>query len=325
MIDLENIPQKPGVYIYRNINNHIIYVGKAINLKKRVSQYFQRDDALSPKTQQLVSQIYKVDYKIVGSEIEALVLEASLIKKHRPKYNSLLKDDRSYIYICITKDKLPRVFSTHKSKVDQDVIFYGPFPNGQAVKSLLKTIRRIFPYISVKNHPKKECLYCHLKLCPGPNPDPKMYRQNISGIKKILSGKLKKLDQQLKKGMKKASLEEDYDLALNLRNQLTSLEYITSGWQNLSSLYEKINIPEDDKLAAINELKMTLDPYFSQIKNINRIECYDISNLGPKYFVGSMSVFQNSIFDKNEYRKFKIRTKDTQDDQYMIKRLFGVD
>ena len=103
MIDLQTLPPSPGVYIYRNKKGEIIYVGKAINLKKRVTQYFQRDDALGPKTTILVSQIDSIETRVVGSEIEALILEASLIKKHLPKYNSMLRDDRSYIYSSYTR------------------------------------------------------------------------------------------------------------------------------------------------------------------------------------------------------------------------------
>jgi len=320
VIDLKNIPTSPGVYIYRNLSGEIIYVGKAINLKKRVSQYFQRDDALGPKTSTLVSQIASIETQIVDSEIQALVLEASLIKKHKPKYNSLLKDDKSYVYICINRDPIPRVFTARFSQLNKKDQIYGPFPNGSAVNSLLKTLRRIFPYRSLLKHPQTKCLYCHLGLCPGPSPEPKLYRQNIGKLKKILSGKITLLQRQLKKDMIQASKSQNYESALQLKYQLDSLNYVVSGWSTLHNFYNKIDLPEDIQNSAIQELMTTLNPYF-HFSNIDRIECYDISQMGLKYFVGSMVVYQNGHIDKSQYRQFKIQTKATPDDQYMLKEI----
>lgn len=315
----QSLPTSPGVYIFKDKQDKIIYVGKAINLKKRVSQYFLRDDALGPKTQTLVSQIAKIDYQTVGSEIEALILESSLIKKYKPKYNSKLTDDRSYIYICITKEKCPIIFSTHRSKIPENCFIYGPFPSGTSVRLLLKTIRRIFPFYTRKIHSKSPCLYCHLNLCPGVNPDLKTYRRNISKIKKILSGNIRNLAADLKKEMKKFSDSQNFESAMQIRDQINSLNYVVSGWQNLNNLFEKVDLPEDESSRAVDELKTLLKPYFPKISSINRIECFDISNLGSRYFVGSMSVFENGFLNKSEYRKFKIYSKVTPDDQFMIK------
>ncbi|MGI5841271.1 MAG: GIY-YIG nuclease family protein [Patescibacteria group bacterium] len=319
--NLDNIPPLPGVYIYKNKVGEIIYVGKAVNLKKRVTQYFQKDDALGPKTKQLVAQIHDISYKIVDSEIEALILESSLIKKFRPKYNSQLKDDKSYIYICITKDKIPLVFSTHATKLPSNSNVYGPFPSGSSVKSLLKTIRKIFPYRTSSRHPSTSCLYCHLKLCPGPSPDPTEYRKNIRKIKKILTGNFVSLKKSLIKEMEESSKDQNFENAIKIRDQLAALDYVVSGWHNLNHLFEQANLPDDKTTLALNGLSTLLKKYFPRIEKINRIEAYDISNLGSKYFVGSMVVFSGSNIDINQYRKFKIYTKETQDDQYMIKEI----
>ena len=318
MIDLINLPTTPGCYIYRNLAGEIIYVGKAINLKKRVSQYFQRDDALGPKTKTLVSQIASVETKTVNSEIEALILESSLIKKYHPKYNSQLRDNKSYLYICISKSKIPIVFTAHSSNLPPHADIYGPFPDGSSVKSLLKTIRRLFPFRSKETHPKGDCLFCHIGLCPGENPNSKTYHQNIIKIKKILNGHFNSLLISLKKDLKMASKLENYEKALILKNQIDSLEYIVSGWNNLKNLYADINLPEDKQSQAIESLETTLKPYLN-IKNIHRIECYDISQMGTNYFVGSMVVWQNGHIDNSEYRKFKIKSKATPDDQFMMK------
>lgn len=318
MIDLKKIPDKPGVYIYKDISGKIIYVGKAINLKKRVSQYFQRDDALGYKTSKLVSQITDISFKVVSSEIEALVLESSLIKQYRPKFNSQLKDDKSYVYITITKDKIPFIYPSFKSKINHKDFNYGPFPDSPSVKSLLKTIRSIFPYYS-KPHGNKKCLYCHLHLCPGPKPDLVEYRHNILKIKKILNGHFQKLFSQLQKEMRAFSLSENFEMARIRRDQLNALNYIVSGWKNLKYLYQDVDFKEDQFQKAINELKLTLKPYFPKLRNINRIEGYDISNSSSKYFVGSMVVFQKDSLKNDEYRQFKIYSKNTPDDQFMIK------
>jgi excinuclease ABC subunit C len=223
MLDLKNIPSSPGVYIYKNSDNKIIYIGKAINLKKRVSQYFRSDEALGYKTKQLVSQISSIDFKVVSSEIEALILESSLIKQYRPKFNSQLKDDKSYIYITVSKDKIPLIKPAFKSNLNQNCFFYGPFPDSAAVKNLLKTIRVIFPFYSSHHNPKK-CLYCHLGLCPGPDPDIKEYKKNIIRIKHILNGNFSKLILKLEKEMTVFSKSQNFEMAKIRRDQITSLK-----------------------------------------------------------------------------------------------------
>jgi len=320
VIDLSHLPNSPGVYIYKNSAGKIIYIGKAVNLKKRVSQYFQSDHALGYKTSHLVSEIADISFHTVGSEIEALVLESSLIKQYRPKFNSQLKDDKSYIYITITKDKLPLIKPAFKSTLNQNDLFYGPFPDSGSVKSLLKTIRHIFPYYS-KKHDSKKCLYCHIGLCPGPNPSLKEYRSNISKIKKILNGHFHKLISQLTKEMNTFSKAENYELAKVRRDQINSLNYVISGWLSLSHLYKEIDFKEDKYQKACDQLVLTLSPYFPKLKQINRLEGYDISNLGSKVFVGAMTVYQNGKIDTSQYRQFKIDSKITPDDQFMIKEI----
>jgi len=284
------LPPLPGVYLYKDKNNKIIYIGKAINLKKRVSQYFKKTDTLGPKTQELVKNIAKIDYKIVGSEIEALVLESSLIKKHQPKYNIQLKDNKSFLYITIHKNYIETTRRTGD---------FGPFPNGGQVKYLLKILRRNFPFYTRPTHPKT-CLYCHLGLCPK---DEKENKKNINIIKKILQGKTKTLQKKLEKQLKEFIKLEKYEEAIINRNILNSINYITSGWKNISTLTENIQLSTDLTLQSTNELELLLD-----IPQINRIECYDISQLGHKYFVGAMSVFQNGKLDPSQYRKFRIKS-----------------
>jgi len=313
MLDLKNLSTSPGVYIYKNSDNKIIYVGKAINLKKRVSQYFHSKSALGPKTKSLVSKITKIDHIPVKSEVEALVLEASLIKQYKPKYNSQLSDDKNYIYICITKEAYPRIFSAPKTKIsDIKVDTYGPFPDSSSVRFILKTLRSVFPFRTFKKIHPRNCLYCHLGFCPGSAPDLIQYKKTIKKIKMILNGSSKKLIEKLQQDMYLYSSQENYSLALLRKKQIESLAYITNSWKNITNLTASIDLPQDKYLSALNELKSLFG-----LPKIDRIEAYDISN-SSHFFVGSMVVFQKSVIDHSQYRQFKIKTKNSPDDQHMM-------
>ena len=162
------MPDKAGVYRFLDKNGTVLYVGKAKNLKTRVSSYFTSGNLLGEKTRVLVSQIEKIKITIVESELEALLLEAFYIKHYQPKYNIRLTDNKSYLRIKITvKDKYPAVLLARRED-DDNAIYFGPYPNSAALKMVLKTMRRIFPYVSVAHHPKRICLYHHLGLCPCP-------------------------------------------------------------------------------------------------------------------------------------------------------------
>lgn len=315
---LKSLPTSPGVYIYKDITGSVIYVGKAINLKRRVTSYFKRDDALGPKTATLVANIANIEYRMVSSEVEALILEATLIKKYRPKYNSLLKDDKSYSYICFSRDEFPIIYSARKSNLDDCKFYYGPFPDGSAVRNLLRTIRKIFPYYTGRHFHSQPCLYCHIGLCPGPDLTKAEYAAVISKIRRFLRGNFNGLTRLLTKEMKLVSDSQDYEKAKLLRNQIDSIKYITSVWRNINIMFADTNLSDDQMDSARRDLATILAPHYL-IKNINRLECFDISNLGSNYFVGSMVVFQNNNLDKDEYRKFKIYSKFTPDDQYMIR------
>ena len=155
-------------------------------------------------------------------------------------------------------------------------------------------------------------------MCPGPNADPVEYRQTIGKIKKLLGGRIKTLIADLTRDMKSASKQDKFEEALLLKNQIDSLNYVVSGWNNLNNLFQDINLPEDKQSSAIYELMTTLSPYLP-LNKIDRLECFDISQMGTRHFVGSMTVWQNGHFENSQYRKFKISTKTTADDQFMIK------
>lgn len=195
---LKALPHAPGVYIYRNAEGEIIYIGKAKDLKKRVSQYFQRDDAVGPKTQLLVSQIAGISTIKTASELDALLLEAKLIHDHAPKYNVVLKDDKSPLYILLTlSEPLPHVTTIRRSdlpeKIKTNDALFGPFQSAGVVRSLLRHLRHTIPYCTQNKRTGKPCFYSHIGLCnPCPsdtNCDKQAYRKNIYRLKNILCGK----------------------------------------------------------------------------------------------------------------------------------------
>ena len=212
-----SLPSKPGVYVFLDAKNNILYVGKAINLKSRVSSYFTTG-SLGEKTKLLVSNIHKIQITIAESELDALLLEAHLIKKYKPYYNIRLTDGKAYILVRITiKDKYPKILIARRVENNDD-IYFGPFPNSSFVKLVLKTIRKAFPFQSVLNHSKRICLYNHLGLCPCPSINDSImqkrdYMKNIRSIVRIFEGKTKNIIKELEKKRDIFSKEEKYEQA----------------------------------------------------------------------------------------------------------------
>jgi len=299
-------------------------VGKAKNLKKRVSSYFQKSSDLDAKTNILVSQIDKIKTITADSEIEAFLLESKLIKEFKPKYNVKLTDDKAYPMIKITiKDKIPKVLVVRRS--DDKSVYFGPFPNGaQALRTVLKTIRKIFHYQSVPNHPNKICLYYHLGLCPCPpvfdSPEfRKEYKKDIRHIINFLRGNTKKVVNDLKKERDLLSSNEQFEKANTLQNKINAIELITGP-------FYKTKLDLDDnpiftvglRKKEITDLIDILNKNNYKLKKAERIECFDISNISGTYAAGSMVVFVNGRKDGNWYRKFKIRTLNTPNDFAMM-------
>lgn len=327
---VSDLPMSPGCYIYKDINNHILYVGKAKSLKNRVGSYFSTSIQPGTKTYALVNKIYDFEYILAHSEIEAFVLEAELIKKHKPKYNINLKDDKSYLYIIIRKEKIddvviPIVKTARKSDLKKGDISYGPFPDGSTTKYVLKTIRKIFSFrdcstTKFNSHKKlkRPCLYGDLKLCSAPcvNNDLDSYNKNIKNIKNFLSGKSKTLINDLNKKMSSASKSQNYEEAAKYRDLIKKFKYITTGFRAAYQYIENPHLLDDIATNSLLELKnnisiLTEIPY--------RIECYDIANLQGKEGVGSMVVATNGHIDKTEYKKFRIKLKNTPDDYFMLR------
>lgn len=233
--ELKKLPAKPGVYIMHDEKDTIIYVGKAISLKNRVRQYFQSSRNLGIKKEQMVQQIARFEYIITDSELEALVLECNLIKEHRPKYNTMLKDDKSYPFIKVTvNEEYPRVLFARQMKKDKSK-YFGPYTSAGAVKDSLELIRKLYHVRTCnRNLPKdigkeRPCLYYHIKQCKAPCQgyiSKEEYRRQIEGVLDFLNGDYKKLLKELEEKMLQASEELRFEDAAECRDLMQNIEKI---------------------------------------------------------------------------------------------------
>jgi len=223
---LKTLPKKPGCYLMYNKDGEVIYVGKAKNLYNRVRSYFRGTHDI--KTTKLVSNIADFDFIITSSETEAFILEINLIKKHNPKYNINLTDDKQYPYICISSETHPRLYYTRD--LSKKGKFYGPYPNSLAAKEVVDFLNRIYPLRKCRILPKKECLYYHLGQCLAPcikEVKKETYDEIISEINTFLSGNIKDLQKRLEDLMNKASEELKFEKAIEYRNLINDLNTIS--------------------------------------------------------------------------------------------------
>jgi len=304
------LPEKSGVYLFKTEKGEILYIGKALNLRQRVRSHFQEGRDLF-----FLEKIARIDYILVDSEFEALLLEASLIKKYTPRYNIRLKDDKSPLYIKITDEEFPRVYPARKTEGG-----FGPYPSAKTVRLVLKYLRRIFPYRSCKKLPRKPCLYFDLNLCKAvcvnQSPeDKKEYQKTIFRLKNLLSQKSQKVINDLNKEMRKKAEKEDFLGAKEIKEKILQIEY----------LFKKRHLPEEylkDPNLILNLRKeelWELEKILGLKKEIVRIEGFDISNLAGKMATGGMVVFINGEPDKSFYRRFKIKITQKKDDISMMR------
>ncbi|GAB4262972.1 excinuclease ABC subunit UvrC [Thermincola ferriacetica] len=230
---LRLLPDKPGVYLMKNADGDIIYVGKAVSLKNRVRSYFQSSRAHSPKVRSMVAQVEDFEYILTDSEIEALILECNLIKKHRPRYNVRLKDDKSYPYLKLTVDEeFPRLFMTRRV-VRDGARYYGPYTNAGAVHETLRVLKQVFPLRSCKkknvDRNARPCLNYHIKKCLGPCNNQisvKDYRDMVNEIVLFLEGRQEELIKQIEAKMTKAAEQMEFERAALYRDQAKALRAI---------------------------------------------------------------------------------------------------
>lgn len=305
--NINKLPKKVGVYLFysqptSNTKNPApIYIGKAINIRIRVKNHFLQP---SFRDNLFIGKVTRIGFLETASEIEALILEANLIKKHQPKFNVVWRDDKNYFYVAIAENVrgVPYVFITHqihKSEIiNHKSTTIGPFVEGGALKKALKYLRRVFHFYTSSRHSKNPCTWCHLDLCPGPNPSIEEYRKNIQKLEEIFRGSSKKVLNSLKKEMAALSKENKFEEAAKKRDQIQALEQImlhahvienmeqNNGWSKTQGLLQSI---------------------LGTTRMISRIECFDISNIQGKNATGSMTVFKDGLPDKSQYKKFSIR------------------
>jgi excinuclease ABC subunit C len=224
MIDLNSIPNSPGCYLFKDKKGTIIYIGKAKDLKKRVKSYFQKKEH-SGKTQALVKNISSVDFFLTDNEVEALLLENNLIKKHLPKYNIDLKDSKRYAYIRVSSEKFPRLLIARNTALKGD--YFGPFVSGIERDFILSVLKRTFKFRTCKKLPKKPCLRFHIGLCNAPctgNISEKNYSADVLSAKKVLDGKTEEILKELLKRMGSLAKKQDFESALTLRDQIRAIE-----------------------------------------------------------------------------------------------------
>lgn len=331
---VKNLPHTPGVYIMKGASGEILYVGKADNLRKRVSSYFQASGRHSRRIESLVSRIADVSYLPTATSAEALLYENGLIKQLSPKYNVALRDDKSYPMLKVTlRDRFPRLMITREKKEDGS-IYYGPYTNAKLLKDALKILRKLFPLRTCNKMParlqakfgqaggpKRKCLEFDMGQCLGPcegRVSEKRYGAIIKELRLFLEGRpacLHALSLQagrhpellklLTERMKQLSRDEKFEEAAECRNRLEALSSVNTDRVKYGPASE------------LGELRRVLG-----IKgSLEVIEAFDISNIMGDEAVGSLVCFRKGKPDKNEYRKFKIKTVSGMDDYGMMREI----
>ncbi len=327
---LKEIPISSGCYIFRDVNHKVLYVGKAKSLKKRLSSYFS--SPLSKHDVKICAMLRRarfLEVKLTKTEEEALILETLLIKKYRPKYNKLMKDDKNYIWVKFDSSKPFYKPEIVREKLADGAIYYGPYPRAFPAKMIINELRKIFPfcnttfrYKKVKNDSyigveERPCLDYHLGLCNGECAglaSLKEHSQNLVNIESYFKRESKTLLKNLQDEMKQATKNLDFEKAMVLKKKIDNLIYISKKI-NIQRLLKIKDYSQDIYLK--NFLKYT-GIRFLENKNY-RVECYDISNISGKFAVGSMVVAINFKIRKDQYRRFRIKKLDTPNDFLMMK------
>ncbi len=324
----KSLPDAPGVYLYYGKGKKLLYIGKATSIKKRVSSYFSKkyqkaDDTYSQRIGMMVSEIVRIDYIETPTVIEALVLEANLIRSRRPYYNVQLMDDKSFLYLVFTNEDFPKPLYVRgldlsrkgidpfsKTKTKEYIAIYGPFTSPHALRQSMELLRRIFPWS--KCDPPKEgkkqraCFDAHIRKCPGVCTgiiSKRDYRKSIRSLMQFFSGKKRSIVSKLKREMLKASAKLEFEKAGKIKRQIKWLEHI----QDIAVVTKDFSpLPYEH-------------PDKEYINALGRVEAYDISNISGTSATGSMVVFIKGRAKKSEYRKFKIKTVKGQNDVAMMK------
>lgn len=319
----DKLPDNPGVYFYYDVEETLLYVGKATSLKKRVSSYFNKkyqkaDDTYSQRIGKMVSEIVRIDYIETPTVIEALVLEANQIRAKKPKYNVMLRDDRSFLFLVFTNEDYPKPLLKRGLELsregvnpfmspaeikevagDRYLAVYGPFTSPRALRKALELLRRLFPWsdceppeVTGKTRP---CFYAHIRQCPGVctgSISKSEYKKHIRALMRFFDGKKGSIVKRLEKDMMKAAAKLQFERAGELKRRIHSLQHI----RDIAVITQDFSpLPYEN-------------PDKEYVNALGRVEAYDISNISGTNSVGSMVVFELGRPEKSKYRKFKIKT-----------------
>lgn len=302
---LKALPRSPGVYFHKSASGEIIYVGKAAVLKNRVRQYFQSTRDMDVKTRALVAEIHDTDWTETESEIDALFLESEMVKRYMPRYNILLRDDKSQMFVRIDmKSEWPTVTFT-RGPLDDGAEYFGPYYNGYAIKKALRYLRKIFPYYTKPPKPgERPSLDAHIGLEPRPGTTSDEYKAMLRKLIRYFEGGRKQLTRELEREMKTAARLHDFENAAMLRNKLRDLGELQR--RIMFGDKEFLNISKDKALSDLRDL-------LGLAKVPARIEGYDISHMSGTNVVASMVTFTNGVSDRANYRKFKAKLQQNDD------------
>jgi excinuclease ABC subunit C len=316
---LSAVPHKPGVYLHKDRFGTVIYVGKALNLRKRVSQYFQssRRNSWDLKFNALIEAICDFDVHLVRNEPEALLLESKLIKEFKPRFNISLRDDKRYLMLKVNlNDPIPN-FAFTRLKKDDGARYFGPFVSSAGLRNAVALAQKQFNLRGCRvftpgEADYKHCLYAHLKYCTAPcvgNVTREQYLEQVKAACNFLEGQCREMQDQLEGEMKKAAAAHDFEKAADLRDLIRDLNATWKKTEKFARVPYNLPLsinPENDLVELAKVLNLPAPPL--------RIEGFDISNISGTFAVASLVSFKNGRPDRANYRRFKIKTVTGQDD-----------
>lgn len=305
---LKALPNRPGVYLFRDAEGTLLYVGKALSLRKRVLSYFRPARSLSAKVMRLREEMKDLEWIVTGSEAEALLYENALIKEHTPKFNVSLRDDKSYPYLKVTvEEEFPRIY-IGRGTGEPGIKTIGPFTQARLLRQAMNAVRRVIPFRTCRTLPSRACLDYHLKLCSAPcegRISRQQYAQALTRVFRLMEGKKQQVLRELERGMRQAAGERRYEEAARFRDQI-------QGLLRLSTRPRRF-IPSE----ALADLQSVL-----RLKTLpRRIEGFDVSNVYGRQAVGSMVRFFDGKPDKGGYKRFRIKTVRGIDDYAMMREI----
>lgn len=306
-----SIPSESGIYLFKDARGKILYVGKAANIKKRLASYFLKN--IPDRIQRLREDARHLSFETTTNEFDALVREAECIKKYRPPYNIVMRDDKNYLYVIFIKEKFSRIYITHQPHSGRERTL-GPFTEGRPLYAILKLLRKVFPYCTCKHLHKRRCVNSEIGRCPGycctlpitaSYLERSQYKKNVDAIKNVLSGKSQKLLKNIWQDMTVASKKKEFEKAAELRDMYFDLQSIMA---------HRAIIEDKNPFLLKNAASSSrLQDIVGSKKPVIRIEGYDISNISGAHATASLVVFENGRPRKDEYKRFKIRFRGISD------------